>query len=204
MTTIMINDDKLKDLNLKEDNTLKELQGLVVERLNNNDHVISEIIINKNRLEEQDEEATLNQNISNFDSIEFKSKPRVLIAFETLESCETYINELHARIHELTALYRANKVDEANALFVEVTTILDLFIQLMTKIQNIFSQNFEFKKDEQTLQLELNLLEVLKQLVPARQNNDMIMLCDLLEYELVANLDQWKSQVIPSLRSLKK
>jgi hypothetical protein len=32
----------------------------------------------------------------------------------------------------------------------------------------------------------------------------MIMLCDLLEYELIANLDQWKNQIIPSLQSLKK
>ena len=204
MTTIMVNNNPFEDSNINTDNSLKELENLVNEYLTKSDHVITDIIVDENIIENKNEEITLGQDISNFNSIEFKSKPRVEIAFETLDSCICYINELNGRIHELVSLYRTNKQDEANALFVEVTTILDLFVQLMSKIQRIFTQSLGLKKGKQSIELELNLLEVIKQLVPARQKNDMIMLCDLLEYELIANLDQWKNQIIPSLQSLKK
>ncbi len=51
--------------------------------------------------------------------------------------------------------------------------------------------------------LEVRLISTLQQLIPAKEKNDIIMLCDLLEYELVDILDEWKNKVIPELMKLK-
>jgi hypothetical protein len=46
-------------------------------------------------------------------------------------------------------------------------------------------------------------LSVIKALLPAKEKNDVVMLCDLLEYELIDNLTQWKIKVLPELKKLK-
>ncbi len=58
-------------------------------------------------------------------------------------------------------------------------------------------------KDESIQKLEIHLLSVMKALLQAKEKNDTIMLCDLLEYELADNLTQWKIKVLPELKKLK-
>jgi hypothetical protein len=41
-------------------------------------------------------------------------------------------------------------------------------------------------------------------LLSAKEKNDNIMLCDLLEYELIDNLTQWKIKILPELKKLKR
>ncbi len=203
MTEIILNNTKYQKE--AKNTTVEDLQNEMNNELAKKKHVITEIKVEGQEVSLDDETETVKKKVTEFESVEFKSMPRLDLAFTTLESCDQYIDQLNLRIKDLVSLYRANKIDEANALFVEVTTILDLFVQLMARIQTIFSDDLSdgYKKSESIINLEVGLLEILKQLVPARQKNDLIMLCDLLEYELTDNLVQWKTQVIPSLQSLK-
>ncbi len=127
------------------------------------------------------------------------------LAFESLNSCSNYIDHINGLIMKLIDQYHAGETDLANQTFIEVIEILDLYVQLMTKIYSSLRFHFKDKliKDESFQALEIHLLSIMKALLPAKEKGDTIMLCDLLEYELIDNLTQWKIKIIPELKKLK-
>lgn len=128
------------------------------------------------------------------------------LAFESIDSCFGYVEYIDSQIHKLLALYNRNEFDAANQALVEVVELMDLYVQLMTKIYSTFRMELPNipSKDQVTQNLELHLLGVMKSILQAKEKNDIIMLCDLLEYELLDNLNQWKTKILPELKLLKK
>jgi hypothetical protein len=127
------------------------------------------------------------------------------LAFESIDSCFGYVDYITSKIRNLLELYNASEVDQANIAFVEVVDLMDLYVQLITKIYRVLRENLEGCnfKDENVQNLEIHLLASIKALLEAREKGDIIMLCDLLEYELVDNLVQWKIKILPELKKLK-
>jgi hypothetical protein len=127
------------------------------------------------------------------------------LAFESIDSCVGYIDFITARIFKLIGCFNANELDEANAIFIEVVELMDLYIQLISKVYRAIRIDRQGKsfKNENLQKLEIHLLSVIKALLLAKEKEDIIMLCDLLEYELVNNLTQWKIKVLPELKKLK-
>ncbi len=123
------------------------------------------------------------------------------IAFEALEDSNGYIELITGKINEIVALYNSNQTEDANIVFTDLIDLIDLFIQLISKVhKTVKSYNQDFFKNNDTIRdLEIHLLSILKALIPAKEKNDIIMLCDLLEYELADNLAQWKIKAIPLL-----
>lgn len=139
---------------------------------------------------------SLNNNIEN-GSLE--------LAFESIDSCFGYVDYITTRIQKLIAHYNAAEFDQANDAFIEVIDLMDLYIQLVSKVYRVIRVDLkgESFKDENIQKLEIHLLSVIKALLLAKEKEDVIMLCDLLEYELIDNLTQWKIKVLPELKKLK-
>ncbi len=127
------------------------------------------------------------------------------LAFESIDSCFGYVDYITSQIQKLIAFYNAGEMDQANASFIEVVDLMDLYIQLISKVYKVIKTELQGQvvKDEGVQRLEIHLLSVIKALLQAKEKNDVIMLCDLLEYELVDNLTQWKIKVLPELKKLK-
>lgn len=127
------------------------------------------------------------------------------LAFESIDSCFGYVDHITQKIQKLIALYNQGEMDQANSAFIEVIELMDLYIQLISRVYNVL--RIEMKgmsfKDENIQKLEIHLLSVMKALLQAKEKDDVIMLCDLLEYELVDNLTQWKIKTLPELKKLK-
>jgi len=127
------------------------------------------------------------------------------IAFESLDSSVEYIDHLNGMIKKLLAHYHQNELDLLHNELLEIIDFMDLYIQLMTKVYSLLRTNFpelNFKTDS-IVALEVQLLGIVKALLVAKEKNDLLMLCDLLEYELVDNLTQWKIKALPELKKLK-
>lgn len=127
------------------------------------------------------------------------------LAFESIDSCFGYIDHIITQIQKLIAHYNAGEIDKANNCFTEVIELMDLYIQLVSKVYRVIiielrGQSF---KDENIKKLEIHLLSITKALFQAKEKNDSIMLCDLLEYELIDNLTQWKIKILPELKKLR-
>ena len=134
-----------------------------------------------------------------------KNNVSLELAFESIDSCFGYVDYISAQIHKLIASYNAGEQDLANATFIEVVDLMDLYIQLITKVYKVLRVELQGQsfKDESVQKLEIHLLSVIKALLQAKEKEDIIMLCDLLEYELLDNLTQWKIKVLPELKKLK-
>ncbi len=134
-----------------------------------------------------------------------QTTPAIDLAFESIDSCFGYVDFINSEISKLIAFYQAGDFSAANDTFIGVIELMDLYIQLVTKAYGVIRKDPTIKnfKDESIQKLEIHLLSVLKALVGAKEKEDVIMLCDLLEYELMDNLTQWKIKVLPELKKLK-
>jgi hypothetical protein len=134
-----------------------------------------------------------------------QSRPAIDLAFESIDSCFGYVDFINSEISKLIGFYQAGDFSAANETFIGVVELMDLYVQLVTKAYGVIRKDPSNKsfKDESIQKLEIHLLSVLKALVAAKEKEDVIMLCDLLEYELMDNLTQWKIKVLPELKKLK-
>jgi hypothetical protein len=145
-----------------------------------------------------------NRKIGDFKNIDITFQSTLDLAFEALDSAQGFVEEVAQSIRQLAGFYQAGKTNEANLAFAETIERLDLFVQLMARIHLSFKSGIGegYRKLDSMQTLEIHLLSVLKALLPAKEKEDIIMLCDLLEYELIDNLTQWKIKVIPELKQL--
>ncbi len=205
MTTVTLNNKTLNE-ELNPSSSLTDCMDRVLEKHLKNQDVITGISIDGKLLSLEEENNCLPKTISTFKNIDFKVQTTLELAFDALDSCSTYIDAVNTKIHELVELYNSNQYEEANLKFGDVIEVMDLFVQLMAKIHKTLKANLpaDYVKNKTIQNLEIHLLSILKGLVPAKEKNDIIMLCDLLEYELVDNLTQWKIKAIPDLKSLRK
>lgn len=133
------------------------------------------------------------------------NNPSLDLAFESIDSCFGYVDYITTQIQKLNGYYAHGEIEVANNSFIEVIELMDLYIQLITRVYRVLRTDLHVMnfKDESIQKLEIHLLSVMKALLQAKEKNDIIMLCDLLEYELVDNLTQWKIKVLPELKKLK-
>lgn len=127
------------------------------------------------------------------------------LAFESIDSCFGYVDYITSQIQKLIVCYNKGEIDQAQSSFSEVIELMDLYIQLVSKVYRVLRTDMPTVafKDENLQKLEIHLLSVMKALLQAKEKDDTIMLCDLLEYELIDNLTQWKIKVLPELKKLK-
>lgn len=203
MALITINNQRMAE-QVNNNSTIHDVMNMILDDETNAEKVIVEVAINGRPLSVDEENESLPRTVGQYENINFTLQSSLDLAFEALESCNSYIDIVTAKIHEMIGLYQTNEHDHANACFAEVIEIMDLYVQLITKIYRTIGRTYKsLEKDQSVKKLEIHLLSVLKALIPAKEKEDIIMLCDLLEYELVDNLTQWKIKVIPELKKLR-
>ena len=185
--------DKAAHLTLAEALDLIERDGL------NKNEVITNVMVNGNNYHYETLGELLNQDIESFGEASVEIKTNFEIAFEALNDCNDYIDNINTKIKDVVIAYNDNDAETANINFATLIDSIDLFIQLISKVhRTVKSYNPDFFKNSDTIRnLEIHLLSILKALIPAKEKNDIIMLSDLLEYELADNLAQWKIKAIP-------
>ena len=203
MTLIRINSRNVEQ-KIDQKKSINSVMDFILQDLANEEEVISNIHVNGQEIS-PDQDNIINSPISDFESVDFTLTKSVDLAFDALDSSGAYIDIMIEKIQKLTVLYQQNQTAEANKLFGEAIEIIDLFIQLMTRVQRTFKKSGLVKgqKTETIAQLEIHILSILKALIPAKEKEDIIMLCDLLEYELIDNLTQWKIRAVPELKKLR-
>lgn len=144
-----------------------------------------------------------NQRIQDFAEVKLSLKTNMELAYEATESFYDYISIIKDQISKLAGSYGHGDAKSSNQLFGETIEVIDLFMQLTTKVRTTMATEIEFSGEAMNLfrELELHLLSILKSLVPAKEKEDVVVICDLLEYELVDNLDRWKNEALPILQS---
>ncbi len=204
MTDLTLNNSPIKR-KFKEDESLAKVIDHLFDNEMDNESVLVNLHLDNEVIPFEDGLDISKAELKEFTRINFETQTSTELAFEAVDSCNDYVDVLVDKIKELTQLYQAGEGEKANLIFGEMIDILDLYVQLFSKIHSTLKRgnivNSEISEDIQ--KLDIHLLSVLKALIPAKEKNDIIMLCDLLEYELIDNLTQWKIKIIPNLKKLK-
>jgi hypothetical protein len=95
-----------------------------------------------------------------------------------------------------------NENENSDQYLVFISDNLELFVQLVIELHHSLDLPTKEKlaSTSDIKQLKIHLLSVIKAIFLARQKDDKIMLCDLIEYELKDNLTQWKINIIPKAK----
>lgn len=204
MTTVTVNNRPLQ-YQPRTSDTLTDVIN-IIQSGNDGKEVLTSFVVDGELFECDQEHAIYRKNVSKCSNIEFFFKRPIDLAFEALDSSSSYIDLISAKLKDLVVLYNEKNIAEANRRFGEVIEFMDLFIQLMSRIHKTIREDKKekFVKSQTIQNLEVHLLSVLKALIPAKEKEDIVILCDLLEYELMDNLTQWKIKAIPELKQFKK
>ena len=206
MANITINENVFSQ-QINDDATIVNFIDYVTnENINTSGHVVTEVFIDNESIDFHYENPELDRKMSEISTLDIKTKSSLQLSFEALESMPLYIDNITEQIHGVIENFRAGEAEQGNLLFADTINTIELFIQLFTGVQNSFVRNLgnKYKKTDNLIQCEGQLLEIVKEIIDSKTNNDDTLLCDLLEYELVANLKQWKDEIIPELISLKR
>ncbi|MBT3234978.1 MAG: hypothetical protein HN353_03410 [Bdellovibrionales bacterium] len=203
MTVITINQEPVTT-NKKDCNSLEDLANDLLSTYIPIDDVITKITADQVPLPIDEDNSLLDGHINQYQSIDFSTKPSMELINDSLEQCEQYIDVIIDSIHDVFNSYQSNKVTQANQRLINVIDTIQMFTTLVTNITRSLKEQQKIEGDtyQPIVELELAMLATLKALVPAQESRDIIMLCDLIEYELVDNLTQWKEIGIPLIQKM--
>ena len=203
MTVITINQEPVTT-NKKDCNSLEDLANDLLSTYIPIDDVITKITADQVPLPIDEDNSLLDGHINQYQSIDFSTKPSMELINDSLEQCEQYIDVIIDSIHDVFNSYQSNKVTQANQRLINVIDTIQMFTTLVTNIPRSLKEQQKIEGDtsQPIVELELAMLATLKALVPAQESRDIIMLCDLIEYELVDNLTQWKEIGIPLIQKM--
>jgi hypothetical protein len=185
--------------------TLKNLASFVAENHLNSDLLISTVSINNEEIHGS-EIYFDDRVIQPTDKIHFFTQNRLEILFHLLDKGSLLLDQLIEKTNRVSNHYAQNQLLEADQGLLDLLGSLDLFIQLMTNVHRTIRIEVSTKlsSGQSFHELEIHLLSVLKATLQAKEKQDSIMLYDLIEYELLDNLKQWKIMAIPQLKNLKQ
>ncbi len=200
MTIICVNGSPVEKL-LSDDLTFEEL----VQKINCSnkfDSVVTQLLIDG---VEVDAEDFSGRRVKRYSFIDITTKSKASLAFDCLKACQRYIDAIIEINAKIVASFQQSQIGRGNQQFIEMVELSELFVDLFSKVNHTLRSSFvdKYQKSAASTQVELTLLNILKQVYRAKEDGDLIMLCDLLEYELTDNLLEWKQKVIPELEKLK-
>ncbi|MFZ4712998.1 MAG: hypothetical protein ACOYL6_04785 [Bacteriovoracaceae bacterium] len=203
MVSISLNSVVINE-NFQGPNTLKDLVNHVAQKHIGSETMITGVKINQENIYGSgifSDERSFGPN----DQIQFFTQNRLELVFHLLDKSSLYLDQLIDKTSKVSAFYAQGLIDQADLIFLDLMDTMDIFIELMTNIHRTVRIELSAKMSsgKSFHDLEIHLLSVLKAVLKAKEKQDIIMLYDLIEYELLDNLKQWKIIAIPELRNLK-
>lgn len=201
MITVSLNQQTLK-VDTTRTKTLGDLITLVNGHIND-DQVITGISHNHIELDNESQSESLVQ--FNNGTLTIQTQNRLEFAFGVLDTASCFLDILIESTQTVSNLYDKNETVKADTLFINLIDRLGLFIEMVTQVHKTFKigGNFKLSTGRTLHDLEIHLLSVLKAITKAKELGDLVMLCDLIEHELLDNLKQWKIAALPELKNQK-
>ncbi|MGB0454373.1 MAG: hypothetical protein ACPGJV_11745 [Bacteriovoracaceae bacterium] len=113
---------------------------------------------------------------------------------EAADAALSSIEQINDEVQQNNQLFASGNTQEGLESFGEITQVLDLFVKLIGSLSSALENHTENFQDLKRPEAEL--LDCIKSLFEAQVATDYSLLCDLLEHDLSANLDQWKEQFL--------
>jgi len=134
--------------------------------------------------------------------------PRQL-ARSTLFSVAEFLEQLLKELQTTSDLFRMSRDDRSNESYLRSIDGLQVFMHTMETCRRLLGLSYELVTvpsadgfTEKTIaESRRSLFEVLDNMIDAQSDQDFVLLADLLEYELIPTLQDWR-QIIPEILKL--
>lgn len=174
------------------------VQGLNTS-LSESNQVIASIKINGIEISETDEDSLKTTPIEELGDIDVQTSNPMDLAYETLNTLETYIDRLVASVDRAALHYRGKNLITGDAYFAKAIDGLDLFVQTIGGVKLALRVGLQTK----VALTEASLVSIMNDLLEAKRQNNYVYMADLLQKDLIENLGEWKSEVFPFFRNWK-
>lgn len=178
-----LNNEKLSDiLNLIQ----SELDERIIEKI-----FINEVEVNQEYLTDDLIE------IDDIKELKIETKTIDSLISDTLDEIKVYLPKLKNGCIDAADLFRNNELKEANDKFQLILNGIEWYTKTISRILTLLED------DELKDQLENELIlmnTTLKELIDAHENEDIVLVADILEYELIEFIDRFieKNKIINS------
>jgi hypothetical protein len=184
-------DGQVRDFNLSGADSLASMLNSLNDDLGKNGRFIASLRVNGREIADINEESS--RRLERIGSIEIKTESPLSIARNIIAEGERFIEGLQDYLVQ-TAGYFSSDNECAGRYFEEAVQGLQWFVQMIDFI-------------EQTLQLDFNQLSlnskpiseyvrslnsIFQDIVNSQEQYDPVLLADLLEYDLVPHMEEWK------------
>ncbi len=125
------------------------------------------------------------------------------IAWRFLDSGVEQMDMIIQGAQKISELFRIADETEANEQYADFLETLRLFLQMIVEVKAILSLDLASTFKGGTVEDRLQRLsEMMDRMLHVQEEEDWFMLADLLEYELIPLLEEWKS-ILPLLKGKK-
>ncbi len=158
------------------------------------DEFISSMSVNGVLVLDDEMEPMKSKPISDISSLVISTETFRNVSIRSLESMGQYLDGLAGMVEQSADKFRMEDDTEANKYFISCVEGLQTFVGIIDKVKTLNSLDFsaiEFEGSSLSKK-EHELLSVLNSLFEMQKARDWISLADILEYELVPLVLQWK------------
>ena len=193
--------------NIKQEDSV--LFGDFIETLHkelaSREQIVASIKINGKILDENQEGNLQMHSLGTLGKIEISTDDPVQMAFSALGMARDYINKIIAHSKKTSALYEA-KDGRAEKHFLELVDSLDNLTHLILSVQGVLRTKYKtIHGNDPSLRIaQVRLVSAVEELVPAKKNNDLALLLDVLSKELPEALAELRDFGIPVMARLKR
>jgi hypothetical protein len=138
---------------------------------------------------------------SRVERLEVDTIPVREMAVHFLSNAEAYLHAIDQGVGRVAELFRVSDEQEASEQYLMVLESLQLFVQMLSGCRDVLELDFEAADHNGvTISQHLDRLAALvRDLLSAQEQEDWVLLADVLQYDLAAELKTWRG-LIPGLK----
>jgi hypothetical protein len=178
-------------------NSFDEFMKEINQSVSKERQVISSIRINGREISEADEAKMKTTPLDQLGDIEIATSNPVELAIETLSTLDQYTDRIVASINRAALHYKTKNLLTGDSYFAKAIDALDLFVQTIGGIKLALRVGL----NQKLALAEATLVSTMNDLLDAKRQNNYVYLAELLESDLTENLNSWKQEIFPMLRS---
>lgn len=155
---------------------------------------ISVISVNGEEVSEKQQAALVKRPVSEIESFEITTENPTDLSIRTLEKMDEFVDSLIALLESSSDKFRIEDETIANKHFLTSVEALQTFVDVIIKIKTLNALDYKdiLYNSKPVLEKEEALLRTFNSLRDLQEGRDWISLADIIEYELVPLLHDWK------------
>jgi hypothetical protein len=181
---VYINDKKLKYENYSS-LTLPELLKKIKNDLDN--EILREIYVNEVQVNEKYlRESLLDK--EDIEKIKFVTQNTEELVKNSLNEADDYLPKLKKGILDTADYFRNGEDEKGNNTYQQIVEGLEWYTDIITKILSIINHEELYNESQEVIK---DLNEPLTELMEAYNKNDIVLIADILEYEIVDYIERF-------------